>query len=242
MPATLHKINLSSAKLKALGPNERYVFVLVGHIFNELMTLQKVMLVSQPPTEAHPFITDAGMTLSIIWLRLMVGKTHEAITCLKRESVQQVLRAQFFAPVEGLSEQWEAALQKYEDLTWLQRIRNSKAFHYMTQAQWSVDLRDEDCDEAYVIVGPRNGDILFQWPEQRAAIPMLKLVNEDAPFEGLATMLKELAGLMSMLGECLAHGAQAFIHERLIDDDSLEAPEQVPAPKFESSHLPYFFE
>jgi hypothetical protein len=241
MPATLHKLNLSPIKLQALPSNERYVFALTGHIFNELMALQKVVMASEPPENSHPFLQDAGVALALTWLRLLIGKTHEAMTCLSLASVQDVLRVKFFSLVQGLTERWDGALQKYRELTWLQTIRNSRAFHYMNHAQWSPDLQNHDCEGAYVIVGARHGDTLFYWSEIRAAIPMLKLVNEEQPFEGLATMLDELGGLLSLICECLAHGAQAFMLEKLMEGNALEPAAELLAPELESFNLPYFF-
>ena len=46
MKAQLSRISLSEDALRALDPQRRYVFALIGHIFNELMLLQKLIHVS----------------------------------------------------------------------------------------------------------------------------------------------------------------------------------------------------
>lgn len=40
MPVELRKLTLSSEKFNSLSPADRYVFALVGHVFNELMILK----------------------------------------------------------------------------------------------------------------------------------------------------------------------------------------------------------
>ena len=41
MQADVQRLSLSADALRELDPQRRYVFALVGHIFNELMLLQK---------------------------------------------------------------------------------------------------------------------------------------------------------------------------------------------------------
>lgn len=43
MPVELRKLTLSSEKFNSLSPADRYVFALVGHVFNELMILKKLI-------------------------------------------------------------------------------------------------------------------------------------------------------------------------------------------------------
>lgn len=49
MQAEVSRLELSGDALRALGEHKRYVFALAGHVFNELMLLQK-WIVSRRPT------------------------------------------------------------------------------------------------------------------------------------------------------------------------------------------------
>lgn len=237
----LHKLMLSADKLIALPLQERYVFALAGHVFNELMLLQKLVLIAQPPSDAHQFVKDAAVGSAIFALRVLVGKTEEAIKILTKDSVETVLRSRMFSGVEGLDAAWTEVIAKYDTLPWLTSIRNSRSFHYMNSGQWAPHLGKEICQEAYVIVGKTHGNTFFHWHEMSAALPMLKLVNEQAPFEGLAVMLHELGLLLGELSRCIAEGLQAYMHDILTDDDALEDAEVLNLPSMKDTRWGYFY-
>lgn len=238
--AELHKLMLSATKLKELEPQERYVFALSGHVFNELMMLQKMVLTSKPPLDAHPFIKDAAVGSAMFALRLLIGKTEEAMRALSKKSVADVLTTRILGYREGLSARWAAALGRYKALPWLGAIRNQRAFHYMTAGQWEPQFVDELFGEAYVIVGETYGNTLFQWQEICAGLPMLKLVNEHEPFVGLEIVLEEMGALLNDLTDCLANGLQSYMHEVLVDEDALGPVEVIAATPVEQVFVHYF--
>ncbi|MDM7950092.1 hypothetical protein [Hydrogenophaga sp.] len=237
----LHRLSLSATKLQALPPDELYVFALAGHVFNELMLLQKMVITSTPPPGAHPFVQDAGVARAVFSLRLLVGKTHEAIKALSKQSVDVVLRDRFLTRVIGLDARWQAAREKHDTMPWLVKIRNQRAFHYMNKEQWLPHITPELIEGAYVIVGTTYGNTLFQWQEFAAGLPMLKLVDEDDPLEGgLGEMLDTMGGLLSDLGSCLAEALQVYMHEVLTDEGALADAEHVPADSISAVTAPYF--
>lgn len=224
-----------------LDTSERYAFAIAGHVFNETMLLQKLVLISTPPEGSHQFIKDASVGSAIFALRILVGKTEEAMKILTKDSVESVLRDKFFSLVDGLEVRWDDAKAKYKELPWLGRIRNSRSFHYMNASQWNPHLLGDICQDAYVIVGKTHGNTFFHWQEMAAALPMMKLVNDEKPFEGLATILGEMGALLSDVGSCLADGMQAFMHQRLTDDDSLGDAEMLNLPNMKETPLRYFY-
>lgn len=237
----LHKLALSESKLRGLDPQELYVFALAGHVFNELMMLQKVLLTSMPAPGSHPFVQDAGVDVSLFALRLLVGKTEEAMKALSKHSVDEVLRSKVFALRPGIEQRWKDAQTQYQTMPWLGRIRNQRAFHYMTAGQWLPHFTDELFGGAYVIVGTTHGNTLFQWQEVSAGLPMLKLVNEAKPFDGLDLMLREMGDLLRELTACLAEGMQEYMHQVLTDDGALSEPEFLSAASIEQTYMPYYF-
>jgi hypothetical protein len=236
----LHKLSLSAEKLADLSSQERYVFALAGHVFNETMMLQKMVITARPPADAHPFIKDAAVGSGLFVLRILVGKTEEAMSTLCKESVQEVLRQQILSRADGLNDKWTEVIGKYRSLPWLGKIRNQRSFHYMNAAQWSPHLVGDICTGGYVIVGPTYGATLFHWQEMAAGLPMMKLVNDDSPFDGLALMLDELGVLLGDLGDCLAIGLQKYMLEVVTESDGLGEAQVIAVPKLDDTHLHYF--
>ncbi len=240
MQAEVQRLELSGDGLRKLTPQGRYVFALTGHIFNELMLLQKWIHVSRmAPGNPGPQ-QDAAVAISMFLLRMLAAKTHEALDVLKKQSVSDVLRTDYFANVNGLAAQWDATLDAYSNLQWLGRVRNRGAFHYLNCAQWTPVLNDELCEGAYMYVGKRYADTYFHWSEMAASLPAMLEVNADQPFEGLDQMLQDLGELLGQITDCLARGIQSFIDSAELVD-SLGDAVRFDAPAFEPTALHYFF-
>lgn len=200
--------------LRALDPHRRYVFALVGHIFNELMLLQKWVHISRKAPGNPGPQEDAAIGITMFLMRLLSAKVYEALhgDALGKASVLAVLRADYFGKADGLNEKWDAVLTQYDRMEWLAWIRNKGGFHYMNANQWAPGLEDSICEGAYMYVGKRYGDTYFHWAEMSAALPVMKHVNSVDPFKGLEQMVGELGELLSALTDCLARGLQAFLN------------------------------
>ena len=242
MQAEVCSLELSATALRALDPDRRYVFALVGHIFNELMLLQKWVHISRkPPGDPGPE-EDAAVGVTMFLVRLLSAKVYEALheEALTKKSVAEVLRADYFGGVDGLNEQWEAVLAQHAKLEWLAWIRNKGGFHYMNANQWAPGLEDTMCDGAYAYVGKRYGDTYFHWAEMTAALPAMKYVNSDDPFKGLDQMVSELGQLLSGVTDCLARGLQAFLKKSNVGAE-LSEPIRFDAPPLNPLALHFFF-
>lgn len=242
MQAEVRRLELSAEVLQALGPHNRYVVALVGHIFNELTLLQKwVHISSRAPGNPGPQ-EDAAVGVTMFLVRLLSAKVYEALheDALGKKSVSDVLRADYFGKVAGLNESWDAVLTQHEKMEWLAWVRNKGGFHYMNASQWAPGLEDSMCQGAYSYIGKRYGDTYLHWAEMTAALPAMKHVNPNDPFDGLRYMVKELGELSGALTDCLARGLKAFMDSSGIVS-SLSEPQRFDAPQFAPPSLHYFF-
>jgi hypothetical protein len=242
MQAEVQKLELSPERLRALSLEKRFVFALAGHIFNELILLQKWIHVSRrPPGNPGPQ-EDAGVAISMFLLRLLSAKVYEALhdDALTKPSVIQVLQADYFGNVDGLQAKWDAAIARYKSLEWLGWVRNKCGFHYMNASQWTPSLGDEFCADASIYIGKRYADTYFHWAEMSASLPAMRHVKPDNPLAGLEQMLQELSELLGEITDCLARGLQSFIHTSGVGGQ-LSKPIRFDAPLPELSALHYFF-
>jgi hypothetical protein len=240
-PVELHKLILSADKLRGLLPFDRYVFALTGHVFNDLMILQKLVSVSKPPSDLHPLDQDAAVGVTMFLFRTLLGKTYEAMDLLGSQKIASHLTTNYFSLVDGLEQRWNDAVVRFSALDWLREARNRHAFHYMKEGQWAPHITDDLCEGGSVVVGRTYGDTWFTWADAMASYPLMARVDPKQPFEGLGTMLEEAGRLLADLTNCLAQSLQAYMHEHLTDDDALSEPTSVDAPYFGQFRLPYFF-
>lgn len=241
MDIPVRKLSLSGTKLWSLPDRERYVFALAGHIFNELMFLQKMMLASVPSGDAHAFTKDASVGSAMFTLRIVISKVHEAMTELGRAATREIFLASILSRKEGLIEKWNSAIQHYESLPWLPAIRNQGGFHYMSFGQWAPHITEETCQEGYVIVGKTHGTSYFHWNEIAASLPIMKKIDAEQPLVGLGVAIDELGNLLGEIGECLALGLQAYLREVITDADPLGEEEVLTAHAVNEVQLNHFF-
>lgn len=239
--ATITKTHLDSAKLRALSAHQRYVFALLGHVFNELMLLQKLATITRPPPSAEWHEKDAAAGTMMQVLKMLMGKVHEAMELLQKARIVEVLERDYFPILPGLEEHWTETVRHHDSMTWLRTVRNSAAFHYMTSGQWSPHLSDEMCDGAYIIMGSSYGGTFYHWHEAVANYPILKLTNEQDPSAGLAHMLDEMISLTDELTDFLAHAVQRYIYINLLGDPATSATVTFDAPDIERHAMPFFF-
>jgi len=242
MNTRLWRLNLSESKLRDLNTHQRYVYALTGHVFNELMLIMKTLHVSRRPPGTEGPLMDASVGTSMFMVRILVGKTHEALARLTRQSIREVLEAEYFSHIEGLTGRWVSTVDQYNSRTWLGHVRNRGAFHYMNAEQWGPHIDDELCSGAYIWVGARYSDTYYHWAEMAAALPAMRHMNEQEPFVGLATMLDELGVLLGALTDCLARGLQAFTIRNLLDEGAqTDEPVEFDSPDFETPQVHYFY-
>ncbi|AJZ56166.1 hypothetical protein OI25_8072 (plasmid) [Paraburkholderia fungorum] len=74
MQAEVRRIELSEAALQALNPHQRYVFALVGHVFNELMLLQKWAHLSRTPPGSPGPQEDAAVVITMFLIHYCLQK------------------------------------------------------------------------------------------------------------------------------------------------------------------------
>lgn len=239
--ATVTKTHLDAAKLRALSKDQRYVFALLGHVFNELMLLQKLATITRPLPSAEWHEKDAAAGTMMQVQKMLMGKVHEAMELLRKVSIAEVLKRDYFPLLPGLEEHWTETVRHHDSMTWLRTVRNSAAFHYMTSGQWSPHLTDEMCDDAHIIVGGSYGGTFYHWHEAVANYPILRLTNEKDPFAGLAHMVDEMISLTGELTDFLAHAVQRYIFVNLLGDPATTTTVTFDAPDIERHSMQLFF-
>lgn len=131
----IYEFNLTKAGLARLTVSERTLLFLVGHTSNELMVLQKLILMMRQPQQVVPHVVNIVETGQIlIILRYLIGKVHEAWDLFKaRIDGNDRFKAKFLS---SISSEAKAALTRLraefdnaDKESPLTSIRNKLAFH-----------------------------------------------------------------------------------------------------------------
>jgi hypothetical protein len=84
----IHEIRIPVAKIAALTVQERYTYSMLGHMFNELMCLQKLVAFSMPKhNDYRPARIRPEFSQTSFLFRIASSKIWEAIIKLRKNEM-----------------------------------------------------------------------------------------------------------------------------------------------------------
>lgn len=214
--AKLHFLRYERAALQALPIELRYAFLFLGHAFNELAALQKLLYRAQAPNlhDVPAEILDGHNTNYLTICRLLVGKISEAIIRLNSPSVGKQVN-EHFLPLVGGKEKLRLLNQAFSTSKWIHAVRNEHALHYPSMEDWSDALAEEPTIQ-HIVIGEVTGNTLFVASEEIALRAVLAEIDPKISLEdALGKLLNEILHIAALLGEFLQEASVRFAKERL---------------------------
>lgn len=250
---SLKKITLPRKALEELSAEERYCLHLVGHIFNEIFTLTKFVIICTPrihdATEAE---RNGAISQAMLFSRLLAGKLLEAKLTLSMPIISRFLKNRCYPFMEENA--GRPRLNKFkksvDELKWLSRVRNRHAMHFPTYDEAEAGLKYVEQSDFEMFFGDTFGEYLFTVSDTMAGVSFFSEVNEDWK-DGMNKVVEELPKLGNLLCDFL-HGCMgAFLivyHKEFVGpkkpfDKRLKIKD---VPKFKRHKIgdfevPYFF-
>lgn len=168
MPMTyrieLDEVAISEVKFAALGRKRQFVYLLLGEIHNELMTLQKLISFAFPKDSTTSIaLRRAEPGQAMMLTRLALGKMHEAQLALKGQVVEALVKGEYLPLIEdGLGRYALCWTQQKVDLPWLADMRNHHGFHYPRFDAWKNYLESiTNKDSLRIYVGTASGNTFY---------------------------------------------------------------------------------
>jgi hypothetical protein len=196
---TVYRARLSKEALLKLPPEERKLFLVLGHIANEIKGIQKLLAWSSDFSLDNEVLVQGRISISLMLLKILAGKLNEA---------HEVIRINFYHP--DVSKSYSAALlpkgkdalakvkRYFSGPNIVHKIRNAYAFHYSPQ---SLDDALEGLPDKLDIYLEDDGNAnnLFYFAEAlagRALLQSLSIGEEQAAFSRLIKETLDVAGLV----------------------------------------------
>lgn len=90
-------LTIDASSVLKLTDEERYVYYMLGHIFNELMCLQKLLFFTMPThDDGRPLRMQPEIAQAFFMFRIAAGKIWEAKLAFDEKRMSTVLRDSFF--------------------------------------------------------------------------------------------------------------------------------------------------
>jgi hypothetical protein len=248
----VHHITIDRAKLAAIPENERVLLLLLAHASNELNVFTKLILMMRKDDPPSPIIDHVEAGQTFIFMRLLIGKLHEAWELFKgRVQNDNAIRAKFLPRLRTDAEDALTALNKHFGLgSALTAIRNKVSFHYtdkdnLTEANFQQLATGEPL-QFYLATTIGNGFYhAGELVAQLTAINLMKMPPAD-PHDPRSLEARAFSALCSEIILVSRHLTHLFneliglLGEGVVDTAStVSLPD---GPKLSTFTLPYFFD
>ena len=237
------RLRIPLSKVIELDPHERYAYYMLGHFFNELMFLQKLLKFVIPThDDTRPFRQQPEMGQTMFVFRLAAGKLFEAKLALNKEIMSAVLRRSFLPLVPNANVRIKEFNRSTEKAKWLAGLRNEHSFHYPPYEQWSAVVEPSDTwtgDDIFMAY--QSGNVFYAGSDALAQHWMFGRLNSENPREAVVPMIDSLIDFLGQFNSLVEDILGAFVATRLVPAGEGALPVgSVMSPQFESVRLPFW--
>lgn len=246
----IHKARLPKQHLARLPEADRGLFLLLGHISNEINVLQKLMLVlrrDDPPSRVVD-IVEAGQVMII--MRLLIGKLHEAYRVFN-ERVQGDAAIRDRYRIRGNwsgSDLLNRLNARFKGGSVLTRIRHKIALHYVDEDHlleasfqslaenepWELYLSDTAANSFYYA---------SELVAMKAAIDLVEVgqaVNEEPERTKLDALFNETLAVANIIVKLSQILMIEILKNLTANDLMMELVEIGDVPRLSDIQLPFF--
>lgn len=244
----MYEIKVPLAAIRKLSDEQRYVYYLLGHMFNELMFLQKLAGFSVSTMSRHtdnrPARTNPEQAQALFLFRLTSAKVWEAVGALRKKEMSLVLRNDIFPHMPDGPARMKALNVAISGAEWLPEVRNGIGFHFPTFDRWKdfVTPTDDWLDDS-VYMGSRSGNVFYDGSEAIVKHWMFSQKNNMTPADGIAPLVDEMIQFLTETTDFLQDVLGVFLSEFLLEDQGHGKAKkigQVNAPHYQEVTLPFW--
>ncbi len=190
----LTKILIPKDRFCQIPKEERVVFVLLGHLANELSVLGKLMGWCRNGPSASPAEENARLFQTLFMVRLLAGKLNEGWQALQRSFFGTAIAREYEGLIEEPHRSDLQQLKRYFGReNSIHRVRNDFSFHYsVDDVARCVDLPAELRDELVIYLGKEHENSLYSLGELICNLALFQAVAVDDPQRAVITLLNDV--------------------------------------------------
>lgn len=209
---TVFRAKLSKEGLQQLSPEERRLFLSLGHIANEIKALQKLLVWSSDFSPDHEPIVHGRISFSLMLLKILAGKLNEAHETIRKNFYNPEVSRSYAPKLSKSGKDALAKIKRYFDgANTIHTVRNTHAFHYSPE---SIDAAlTEGLPEELVLYMEDSGNAnnLFYFSEVLAGKSLLRTLGSGDDLGAFRRLIQETLSIAGLVNDF----AEAFMLEFL---------------------------
>ena len=240
----IYSLTVPLDSVKALSNERRFAYYLLGHIFNELMCLQKLVCFALPKhDDRRPARLRPELGQALFLFRLACGKIWEASKAIRenKELAETLIQDVLPRMPDGMS-RLKALNAAINDATWLSPLRNGMGFHFPTFERWSSHIvPDESWIDDVIFLGDKSGNTYYDASDTVAQAWMFGQKGAIDPCNAVDPLIGQMIDLLRVMNSFLEDALVTFVAEVILGGTARrETVGKVLAPEFEGVSIPFW--
>lgn len=240
----MYSLTVPLDAVKRLTHEQRFAYYLLGHTFNELMCLQKLVAFALPKhNDRRPARLQPEIGQAMFLFRLACGKIWEASKAIREnKELARALREDVLPKMTVGKIRLKELNAAINSAKWLSPLRNGMGFHFPTFERWSTHvLPDESWVDDLVFLGKKSGNTYYAAADSVAQAWMFEQYGADELREAVDPLINQMIDLLRQMNSFLEDALATLIAEVIMEESS--APQfvgKVLAPDFERVSIPFW--
>lgn len=240
----MYTLSVPLDAIKKLTDEQRFAYYLLGHIFNELICLQKLVSFALPKhDDSRPARLRPELGQAMFLFRLASGKIWEASKAIREaKELATVLRDDVLPHMPDGKERLKNLNLAINNAAWLSPLRNGMGFHFPTFARWRTHVvPDESWVDDLIFLGDKSGNTYYDAADTVAQAWMFEQFGAIDARSAVDPLIGQMIELLRVMNCFLEDALGAFIAEVILDSPATPKPAgKVLAPEFEGVSVPFW--
>lgn len=217
---TLFHQKISRASYDALSIEDKYCFLTLGHIHDEISWLQRMAYIASRSASDGHNLESAGNIMQVTFLaRLLLGKLFEfSIVMGGRQSILSKFISKYYDPndINAGEVQVKTLNDAYSKEKWIRFARNKHFLHYPTLGDVQETLNDPNIEWYPEIAhGKVSSNTFYPTSDVLANYAWFKLANPSDPIKGFDEALGTIRELALTTITTLERSIGYFVEDKL---------------------------
>ena len=238
----MHEIRVPLEAVKRLSDEDRYSYYVLGHMFNELMCLQKLVgFALSKHDDRRPARLRPEYAQALFLFRMASSKIWEATLSLRSKEVAATLRKAILPRMANGTDRLKALNAAVNAARWLADMRNGIGFHFPSFAQWKpFTTPDGDWVDDVIFVGNQAGNTFYDASDSIAQHWMFRQYDSDVR-ASVDPLINEMIGLLRTVNSFLEDTLGVFVAEVLLaGNGQRKTVGKVIAPLHDRVSIPFW--
>jgi len=237
----IFELRIPIESISKLTAPQRYTYYLLGHIYNEMIALQKIIGFALPKhDDIRPARRNAEIAQVFFLFRMAASKIYEAQAAINSKEVRDTLNELVFDSSPDLLDLLRALNKSVGSANWLSRMRNGMGFHYPKFRDWETyTTPDASWVDDVVYFADEAGNTFFD-PSATVALHWMfdKYKGYEAA-ESIDLLVNELVDLIKQINE-FTNVMVAEIVVRIMPERKPKSLGTIIAPEHTKVVLPFW--